>query len=210
VTCADARVALGAYVLGALEPDERHLVEEHLRDCPACAAEREELGSLRALLDRVPAEDLEPVAVAPSPDLFARMSAAAAETGRARPWRSRTMALVAAVVLTVLGIGAGVAASLSGSGQAATASAGPVRATVTTTTHDEGISLEVAVVGLRPGETCRVEVVDRDGGWHPAGQWPASQDGDGRWRGWADIHDGALTEVVLTGDGGRTLVRVPF
>jgi anti-sigma factor RsiW len=39
VSCDDVRIDLGAYVLGALEPDERRRVDEHLRDCPACAAE---------------------------------------------------------------------------------------------------------------------------------------------------------------------------
>jgi predicted anti-sigma-YlaC factor YlaD len=211
VTCAEARGALGAFVLGALEPEERGGVEEHLRACPACTAEWEEFRLLPALLDQVPAEDLEPVVVAPSPELFERMSAAAAVTGRPRPWRSRTRGLVAAAVLAVLGIGIGVILWLAGAGvQSATASAGPVRATVTTVSDDDGISLDVAVAGLRPGETCRMLVVDKDGGWHDAGTWPASEDGDGRWRGWAGIDDKAMTEVVLTGDGGRTLVRVPF
>jgi predicted anti-sigma-YlaC factor YlaD len=211
VTCAEAKGALGAFVLGALEPDERHRMEEHLRVCPACAAEWEEFRSLPALLDRVLPEDLEPVAVAPSPELFERMSAAAAVTGRPGPWRSRTRGMVAAAALAVLGIGIGIIVWLAGSGeQSASASAGPVRATVTTISDDEGISLDVAVAGLQPGETCRMVVVDKDGGWHDAGDWHASKDGDGQWRGWADIDDTALTEVVLTGDDGRPLVRVPF
>jgi anti-sigma factor RsiW len=211
VTCAEARLNLGAYVLGALQSDERRGVEEHLRECLACAAEHEEFRSLPALLDRVPSEDLQPVVVAPSPDLFARMSAAAADTGRARPRRSRTMVLVAAVVLAVLGVGGGVTAWVGGSGgQSATASEGPVRATVTTTADDAGVSLEVAVAGLAPGETCRMVVVDRDGGWHEAGKWPASENGNGKWRGWAAVDDGSLTEVVLYGGHGQELVRVPF
>jgi anti-sigma factor RsiW len=65
VTCSDATVALGAYVLGALEPDERQQVEEHLRACPGCAAELEGFRSLPGLLDRVRPEDLLPVSVAP-------------------------------------------------------------------------------------------------------------------------------------------------
>jgi hypothetical protein len=211
VTCPGPAVTgLGAYVLGALEPEERRRVEEHVRACPSCAAELAELRSLPPLLDRVRPEDLQPVSVAPSPDLFARMSAAA-DRDRPRPWRSRTIALVAAVALAVLGVGAGVAVWVSGSGeQTVTASAGPVRATVTASTPDEGVALDVAVTGLRPGETCRMVVVDRDEGRHPAGEWPASDAGDGRWRGWADVDRGDVAEVILVGDGGRELVRVPF
>jgi len=212
VTCpGPAATGLGAYVLGALESEERRRVEEHVAACPDCAAELAELESLRPLLGQVRPEDLEPVSVAPSPDLFARVSAAAAATGRPRRLRSRTMAVVAAVVLAVLGVAAGVAVWVTGSGeQSVTASAGPVRATVSVSDVDDGIALDVTVAGMRPRENCSIVAVDRDGGRHPAGDWPASEAGDGRWRGWADISRSALTEVVLVGDGGRELVRVPF
>jgi anti-sigma-K factor RskA len=49
-TCRDLRPLLGAYVLNALEADERALVEEHLRTCPACAAEYARLAPLPGLL----------------------------------------------------------------------------------------------------------------------------------------------------------------
>ncbi len=198
---------LGAYVLGALEPDERRRVDEHLRRCPACAAELAEFSGLPALLDRVDPADLGPPGVTPSPDLFARMSAAAAPRARLR---SRTWALVAAAVLAVLGIG-GVAVWIAGSGgQTVTATAGAVQATVTASTVDDGIALEVTVAGMRPEETCHLVAVDADGDRHPAGEWPASAAGDGTWRGWADVERADLVEVVLLGDGGRELVRVPF
>ena len=149
------------------------------------------------------------MSVAPSPDLFARMSAAA--DGHARRRRSRTMALVAAVVLAVLGIGAGVTVWVAGSGeQSVTASDGPVRATVIASTAEDGVVLDVTVAGLNPGEICRMVAVDRAGNRHPAGDWPASEAGDGRWEGWADVDPGALREVVLLGDRGRELVRLSF
>jgi hypothetical protein len=202
---------LGAYVLDALEPEERRRVEEHLAACPACAAELAEFRSLPALLDRVRPEDLEPVSVTPSPDLFARTAAAAADVGRPGRLRSRTWALAAAAVLAVLGIGAGVTVWATGSAeQTATVSQGPVQVTVTVTPRNEGTALEVAVAGLRPGETCRLVAVDRDGRRHDAGEWPASNAGDGRWEGWADVDASALAGVVVLGDGGRELARVPF
>jgi len=205
MTCPDASADLGAYVLGALEPEERRRVDDHLRRCPGCAAELAEFSGLPALLDRVDPSDLGSRGVTPSPDLFARMSAAAAPRARARTW-----ALVAAVVLTVLGIG-GVAVWLAGSGeQTVTATAGAVRATVTASTVDDGSALDVAVAGMRPEEICHLVAVDSDGDRHPAGEWPASAAGDGAWRGWADVDRADLAEVVLLGDGGRELVRVPF
>jgi len=211
MTCDDVRIDLGAYVLGALTPDERRRVDEHLRDCPACADEHEELRPLAAQLGRVDPDDLEPVTVTPSADLFDRMSAAAVGQKRTRPLRSRTWALAAAVVLAVLGVGAGVTVWVTGSsGQTASATAGPVRVTVTATGEGDGVALDVTVAGLRPGETCRIVAVDHDGKRHDAGDWPVSDTGDGRWVGWADVEPATLAGAVILGDGGRELARVTF
>jgi anti-sigma factor RsiW len=207
VTCPEAATGLGAYVLGALERDERAHFEQHLRNCPACAAELAEFAALPALLDRVRPEDLRPTAVAPSVDMFDRLSAAAAPT----PFRARTWALVAAAVLAVAGLGVGATVWASGSGDSTvTASAGAVRATVTASSVGDGSALVVSAAGMHPGEICHLVVVDTAGDRHAAGVWPASAAGDGTWRGWADVDRDHLRAVVLTGDGGRELVRVPF
>jgi predicted anti-sigma-YlaC factor YlaD len=208
VTCPDAASDLGAYVLGALEPGDMRRVEEHLRSCPTCAAELAEFAALPGLLNRVRPGDLNPPTVTPSPGLYARMSAAAMPPRRLR---NRTWALVAAAVLVVLGVGAGVTVWVTGSGeQTVTASAGAVRATVTASSVDDGSALDVTVAGMHPGELCTLVVVDRDGARHPAGSWHASPAGDGTWRGWASVDRADVAEVVLLGDGGRQLVRVPF
>jgi hypothetical protein len=207
VTCPEAATGLGAYVLGALEPDERAHLEQHLRACPACAAELAEFEALPTLLDRVRPEDLRPAAVAPSRDMFDRLSAAAAPA----PLRARTWALVAAAVLAVAGLGVGVTVWATGSGDSTvTASAGAVRATVTASSVDHGSVLVVSVAGMRPGEICHLVAVDTAGDRHAAGVWPASAAGDGTWRGWADVGRDRLRAVILTGDSGRELVRVPF
>lgn len=213
MTCSDIKVALGAYVLGALDPVEGRKVEEHLRTCPACAAEREEFRSLAALLETVDPDDLRAEPVTLSPDLFARTSAAAAgRYGRSRPTtRSRTWALVAAVVLAVLGIGAGITVWATDSGgQTASASAGPVRVTVTASEAKSGSALEVTVAGLRPGEICHLMAVDSDGQRHDAGDWPASDAGDGTWVGWTSLEPAAVAGAVILGDGGRELAHVTF
>jgi anti-sigma factor RsiW len=205
VTC-PVRHDLGAYVLGALEPGERRDVEEHLSRCPVCAEELAELDGLPALLDRVPREDLEPVVVAPSPELFERVAAAADLRPARRP---RRLLLVAAALLAVLGVGAGVTWALSGDdARTSTAVSGPVEASVTAIPERDGSALDVTVAGLGAGEICTMVAVDEDGDRHPAGEWPASSQGDGRWVGWASVEVGSLDEVVLLGDGGRELVRL--
>ncbi len=52
--CARARLELGVYLLGAIEPARRAFVEGHLAACPACRAELALLAGLPALLRRVP------------------------------------------------------------------------------------------------------------------------------------------------------------
>ncbi|MBO1267945.1 anti-sigma factor [Arthrobacter cavernae] len=48
---------LGAYLLGGLEPAEARAFEDHLARCADCRHELEELESLPAMLDAVPAPD---------------------------------------------------------------------------------------------------------------------------------------------------------
>jgi predicted anti-sigma-YlaC factor YlaD len=51
--CTDARPSLGVYVLGAIDPAERGLVDAHLTTCRECRDELAGLAGLPALLARV-------------------------------------------------------------------------------------------------------------------------------------------------------------
>ena len=51
--CADAKMSLGVYVLGAIDPAERALVDAHLATCRDCRDELAGLAGLPALLARV-------------------------------------------------------------------------------------------------------------------------------------------------------------
>jgi predicted anti-sigma-YlaC factor YlaD len=53
--CADIRVQLGIYVLGAISPADRALVVRHLATCPNCRDELVGLAALPGLLLRPPA-----------------------------------------------------------------------------------------------------------------------------------------------------------
>lgn len=55
--CSEARLSLGVYVLGAIDPDERAQVDIHLAGCPACRDELAELEGLPALLALVSTEE---------------------------------------------------------------------------------------------------------------------------------------------------------
>src|SRR3954470_21113503 len=65
--CQEARIALGVYVLGAIDPDERAAVDEHLDTCPRCRAELAEFMELPGLLALVPSEEAIALADGPLP-----------------------------------------------------------------------------------------------------------------------------------------------
>ncbi|WP_314323305.1 zf-HC2 domain-containing protein [Paenarthrobacter ilicis] len=102
---------LGAYLLGGLEPGEERAFEDHLTVCSECRAELEELESLPALLDAVPAADaialttsgtLEPLETSADPlpkRVLVDLSA------RRRTSRRRWAALVGAVAAACLAAG---------------------------------------------------------------------------------------------------------
>ena len=50
MSCEHLRSAVGAYALGALDPDEAAAVRRHLETCPECAAEHDALAPLPGLL----------------------------------------------------------------------------------------------------------------------------------------------------------------
>ncbi len=198
-------VELGAYVLGALDADERRRVEEHVRACPACAAELAEFEGLPAVLARVPPEDLRLGPVQPSPELFDRVRAAAADHHR----RRRRLLAVAAAAIVVIGVGVGVLLGLvRDDGRTYTASQGPVQLTVTATAQESGTALDVTVRGLEPREKCQLWVVDAAGEWYETGDWSATYSGDASFRGWTEVEQPALTDVVLRDAAGEELVRL--
>lgn len=55
--CSEARLSLGVYVLGAIDPAERALVDSHLASCRDCRDELAGLAGLPALLSRVSAAE---------------------------------------------------------------------------------------------------------------------------------------------------------
>jgi anti-sigma factor RsiW len=116
VTAGHVREALGAYVLGALEPDEAAEVRAHVERCPDCAAEHARLARLPALLSLAAAveearrEPLAPAVEERVLDRFAREHAGRRE--RRRAWRGPRRrvallggALAAAVAAAAVALG---------------------------------------------------------------------------------------------------------
>ena len=93
----------GAYVLGALSPEDRVAFERHLPGCPECAQSVRELAGLPGLLARVPIEILDPEKLPmPVPDtLLPALVRRVRRSQRRRTWI--TAGLVAAAAAIAIG-----------------------------------------------------------------------------------------------------------
>ena len=198
--CREIRHALGVYVLGAIDPAERALVDDHLAACPDCREELASLAGLPALLRRVPQAEAERMMEAdPAEDtlddvaLDRLLPPLLARTARVR--RShRVRELVAAAAVAVLALGAGAAgasvlhpASAPVAGRAAGppqtrqvqawhwASGSDTKTGVTLTVKYRpmpyGTTMTVSVSGVTPGTVCQLEVTDFAGHHWVVGGW---------------------------------------
>ena len=187
--CHNMRQSLGVYVVGALEPSERMLVDLHLAGCRDCREELAGLAGLPALLGRVPARDAERVILEsaelrdleePPAELLARLLkdvAARRATGR---WRG-ILAAAAAVVFAIASGVAGAHFLLPGSSSPPSATAAevvsahnPVTGVTATISYRQvnwGTAVHVAVSGIPAGTSCTLWVVKADGTRSPAGSW---------------------------------------
>lgn len=90
----------GAYVLGALSPEDRVAFERHLPTCPECAQSVRELAGIPGLLARVPVEIVDPdQPPAPVPDtLLPALVRRVRRNERRRTWVTTGLVGVAAAV----------------------------------------------------------------------------------------------------------------
>jgi anti-sigma factor RsiW len=107
---------LGAYVLGALPPDEEARVREHLANCSACRHEHGRLSALPALLDLSEAEPDRATIEAPSPLLedavlagYAEQHGGGSKRRRSAPARRRFALPPLRVALPSAALGAALA-----------------------------------------------------------------------------------------------------
>lgn len=116
--CGDARICLGGYVLGSIDPAERALVDSHLATCQDCRDELAGLAGLPALLSRVSAEEAialgeDPAADDPPPgeppetpkELLGTVLDLAAARRRRRQWRTAGLSAAAAVIIAAAAFG---------------------------------------------------------------------------------------------------------
>jgi anti-sigma factor RsiW len=227
-TCRDIRLALGVYVVGAIDPSERTIVDIHLSHCPECREELAAMAGLPSLLGRVPARDAERLALdsadlkdleePPARVLTSLLSEVAARR-KARRWRVVMATAAAAVIAVGGGLVGGIAVS---GGPAASQQAGQpetvhavdarthVAAAVTYTPSATGTTMAVIATGIPVGTKCDFWVIRTDGRQAIAGHWTV-----GSWEHQAyrtassQFKATRIRAFLITTSRGRTLVKVP-
>jgi len=180
--CRDIRQALGIYVVGAIDPAERTVVDIHLGTCPDCREELAGLAGLPALLGRVPASEAERLILhsddlddpQPPAELLNSLLRRVADRRTSRRW-SGILAAAAAVIIAVAGgaVGARVVAPDGQPRPAPTVQAAEV---VNATNPQTNVSAIVSYSGRSwaPRWTCgspgsRAERPASSGSWTPTG-----------------------------------------
>jgi predicted anti-sigma-YlaC factor YlaD len=157
----------GAYVLGALAPEERLAFERHLPSCPACSAAVRDLAGLPGLLAQVsPEVVMSPPEPEPVPETL--LPALVAEVRRERQHRRRWVGgLAAAAAVVVIGL----VTALAVAGGDEPAPAPPAASEPMMPVDQDAVEASVALTsvpwGTRLDLTCSYDVPDDDHGYGP-------------------------------------------
>jgi hypothetical protein len=225
--CREIRQLLGVYVVGAIDPAERALVDEHLAECQSCRDELAGLAGLPAMLSRVPAADVErlslpllhlPEAVEPSDELLNSLLRTVSAKRKTRMWRSAAAVAAAAVIAAG---GATTVSQLTSSGAVAqqewvkaASPVGHISAVVDYQPVGWGTAMRVQVRGIKPGTVCQFWAVGKNGTSAYAGAWTVAGNfgrgyGDKAWYpASAAVSADAVRGFQIT-SGGKVLVYIP-
>ncbi|MFI5683497.1 anti-sigma factor family protein [Streptomyces sp. NPDC051636] len=205
---------VGAYALGVLDEAEAFRFEDHLMECPRCAAHVTEFGPpARQLMlyRRATPRFVHPVAQ-PGPRMLDGLLAAV--TSRRRAGRRRFLyGLAASVVFAVAGPGIAMyAGHASGAGEstvrvtAATDAHSKVWAQVTTEDEDTGSMVQLKIKDGAGPRSCRLVAVGRDGSEQILTNWtvPGHDAGMKTVEGGSTMHPDEIARYeVRTADGDR-------
>lgn len=230
--CAQVRMCLGVYVLGAIDPTERAMVDAHLATCRDCRDELAGLAGIPALLSRITTDEVLQIGeesagtvsgAVPADDLLGSVLDLAAARRRRRVLRSGLLAAAAAVVIAVGAFtGTHVLSSQTSPPSAASVDphswGGPLGSWETASGGNSsgeigwvsyrpmgwGVQLDARVVGIPVGTTCQLYAVTRDGKHYLAGQWSTDRYENNVWYpASVGVSESDVTSFVVT-TGGRT------
>ena len=205
--CTDARLSLGVYVLGAIDPAERALVDAHLVTCRDCRDELAGLAGLPALLARVNPDEISRIRAdntvragsyagaddRPPGELIGTVLDLAEARRRRTRWRF--LAAAAAVVAIAGGLFGGLSSitttrtvpiPVSPAGTnwetvEATSSVTGASASVAYSHELWGDAFQVLVDHIPVGTTCQLWVVHPDGTRTQVASWTTAKDEGNVW-----------------------------
>lgn len=222
-------VALGAYVLGALEREERARLEEHLETCAICREELDRLAPLPGLLSRLTLDEADVLDTAePSVPLAGALPPAPAHSAapleralfavareRRRSRLMRASAVAAALVLAAVAlVGGPLLDDDGGDGPAPLTAAASdlqtgVHGSAELTREPWGTRVELSLAGVRPGEHCRLVARAVGGRTEVAATWRAGYLGTAEVPGAVAIPADRLASLDVVTADDRVLVRMP-
>jgi hypothetical protein len=232
--CTEARLSLGVYVLGAIDPAERAMVDAHLQTCQECRDELAGLAGLPALLARVNPDEISricaddtvgssvPAAVAVEDRAPGELVGTVLDLAEARRRRGRwrIAAAAAAVVVIAGGLFGGLSSITttqtikvpvsSGTAQWETVQAVSkitgASASVAYSHEMWGDAFEVLVDHIPVGTTCQLWIVHPDGTRTLAGAWTTARDEGKVWYGGSmAASDKAISSFQIT-SGSKVLL----
>jgi hypothetical protein len=225
--CREVRHLLGVYVVGAIEPSDRPVVDEHLGECADCRNELAGLAGLPAMLSKVPATEIERIAsgvielpdgAEPSPELLNSLLRRVSARRRSRMWRGAAAVAAAAVVAAG---GATAVSQLTGSHAAPAPPATRAASAMNPATHVAAVvdytqtpwnstDMRVEVSGLAAGTNCRFWVVGAHGKT-AAGGWTIglTYDKSAWYEASAPVKADAVRSFEITSAAGKVLLMIP-
>jgi len=230
--CSEARTSLGVYVLGAIDPVERGLVDAHLATCRECRDELAGLAGLPALLARVNPDEISRICADdavglvsgedPPEELLGTVLGLTEARRRRNRWRYLSAA--AAVVAIAAGLFGGLKAATSTtqsfvvpfSAGAKTSwetshSTNPATGVYASVAYAQelwGNAIQVLVKHIPMGTTCQLWVVHPDGTMTAVAAWTTARDEGKVWyMGSMPSSAGPISKFEITA-GSRVLVEV--
>lgn len=219
--CRNFRELLGVYVVGAIEPNERSLLDAHLSQCYGCREELAGIAVMPAMLHRIPVAEAEEIAqvglpVTDQDDPAPRVLSGLLTEVRARRRTRRLRAVLAAAAVVVIAVSGSVAAT-----SALNQRLHRVALDVVTARHDGlsgtveygqsswGTEIWAKVTGIPKGTWCEFWITTADGRTQLVGGWMVGAGGGKLWyASGADVPEPSITSFTLTSNG-RVLLRFP-
>lgn len=185
-----------AYVLGALDTEERLSYEAHLADCESCQAEVQAFSAIPGLLNRAGTDELIEAPSRVAESIVERIQSEWSELSRSRN-RWRWIAGAAAVVALVLAF-----ATMTGPSQPGTRmvvqSGSVATGSVTLDERAWGTAITLDLQDLPPNDTYVAWAVDNSGEWQQVATWGPTPNSSAHVSGASSFDTRDLERIVVT------------